>query len=164
MTLTIRRVVTGHNDEGRARVLSDQTMENVVTLRSGNSGALMWVTDQTPADLDGSEDPATRAMDIEPPAEGSVFRILELAPHKKPFMHRTDTIDYALVLDGECVMLLDDGEEVALRAGDVLIQRATIHGWANRTDKPCRLAFILIGAKRPRELVEHAEQQERELE
>ena len=163
MTLKIRRVVTGHNEEGKARIVADNVMGNVVTLRSGNSGALMWVTDATPADLDSSEDPATRAMDIEPPAEGSVFRILELAPHKKPFMHRTDTIDYALVLEGECVMLLDDGEEVALAAGDVLIQRATIHGWANRTDRPCRLAFILIGAKRPRELANRAEQQEREL-
>jgi quercetin dioxygenase-like cupin family protein len=163
MTLNIRRVVTGHNNEGRARITSDKIMENVVRLRSGNSGALMWVTDETPADLDGAEDPAERAMDIEPPARGSVFRILELAPGKKPFMHRTDTIDYALVLSGECVMLLDDGEEVALGAGDILIQRATIHGWANRSDEPCRLAFVLIGAKRPRELANRKEQQEREL-
>lgn len=163
MTLKIRRVVTGHDEQGRARVLSDQIMENVVTMRSGNSAALMWATDQTPADLDSGEDPATRALDIEPPAAGSVFRMLELAPHKKPFMHRTDTIDYALVLEGECVMLLDDGEEVALGAGDVLIQRATIHGWANRSDAPCRLAFILIGAKRPRELDNRTEQPEREI-
>src|SRR5690606_39802083 len=68
------------------------------------------------------------------------------------FMHRTDTIDYALVLEGECVMLLDDGEEVALSAGDILIQRGTWHGWANRSDKPCTLAFILIGATKPKEL------------
>jgi quercetin dioxygenase-like cupin family protein len=64
-------------------------------------------------------------------------------------MHRTDTIDYCLVLEGECAMELDDGKEVSLKAGDILVQRGTWHGWANRTDKPCRLAFILIGSKEP---------------
>jgi quercetin dioxygenase-like cupin family protein len=144
--------VTGHDDNGRARVKLDRVMDNVVELRSGNRASLMWVTDDTPADCDAEEDPAYRGMDIEPPERGTVFRILELMPGKQPYMHRTDTIDYALVLSGECVMLLDDDEEVALEAGDVLIQRGTWHGWANRSDRPCRLAFVLIGATRPRAL------------
>jgi quercetin dioxygenase-like cupin family protein len=162
MTLKVRRVVTGHDENGRARVIEDKLMDNVVTLRSGNSGCVMWATDTTPAEVNTSEDPATRAMDIEPPQNGSVFRILQVMPGKKPFMHRTDTIDYALVLEGECVMLLDDGEEVALSAGDILIQRGTWHGWANRSDKPCKLAFILIGARKPKELEGRAVQGEHE--
>jgi quercetin dioxygenase-like cupin family protein len=153
MTLSIRRVVTGHNENGRAVVKLDALMDNVVCLRSGNSASVIWVTDDTPVDLDQSEDPAQRSMDIEPPQRGSVFRVLELAPGKAPYMHRTDTLDYAVVLSGECVMFLDDECEVTLRAGDVLIQRGTYHGWANRSSEPCRLAFILVGAKTPAALV-----------
>lgn len=152
MALKIRRVVTGHTPEGRARVKQDDIMDNVVVLRSGNSGCVMWATDDAPADVNTDEDPAYRKMDIEPPALGSVFRVLELAPGKEPYMHRTQTVDYALVLSGECVMLLDDGEEVTLKAGDVLIQRGTNHGWTNRSNEPCRLAFVLIGATAPKEL------------
>jgi len=152
MTLEIRRVVTGHDEQGKACVERDEIMTNVVQMRSGNQAAVMWVTDDAPAAVDGDEDPAQRALDIEPPERGNVFRMLELAPGKKPYMHRTDTIDYVLVLLGECVMLLDDDREVALRAGDVLIQRGTWHGWENRSDEPCRLAFVLIGAEHPRAL------------
>jgi quercetin dioxygenase-like cupin family protein len=127
-------------------------MDNVVELRSGNRASLMWMTDDAPADVNSDEDPAYRSIDIEPPERGTVFRVLELMPGKQPYMHRTDTVDYALVLSGECVMLLDDDEEVVLRAGDVLVQRGTWHGWANRSDQPCRLAFVLVGANAPKEL------------
>ena len=87
-------------------------------------------------------------MDIEPPHGGSVFRILELMPNKEAYMHRTDTIDYAIIMSGECVMLMDDSE-VEMRAGDVLVQKGTWHGWANRTDTPCRIAFVLISSNPP---------------
>lgn len=150
MTLRIRRVVTGHDEHGRAGVKLDSLMDNVVRLRSGNSGSVIWATDETPVNLDMEEDPAQRSMDIEPPQQGSVFRVLELAPGKAPYMHRTDTLDYVIVLSGECVMFLDDEREVTLRAGDVLIQRGTNHGWANRCSTPCLLAFVLIGANPPR--------------
>ncbi|NQV57670.1 MAG: cupin domain-containing protein, partial [Rhodospirillales bacterium] len=121
----------------------------VAPLRSGNPNALLWITDDTPPDVEGDEDPAYRSVDIEPPEAGSIFRVLELMPHKEAYMHRTDTIDYAVIMSGECVMVLDDDQEVTMQAGDVLVQRATWHGWANRTDAPCRIAFILIGSKTP---------------
>jgi len=149
MTLEIRRIVTGHDADGKAVIDNDAVMTNVHQLRSGNLQTLIWVTDDTPAEVDGDEDPAERTLDIEPPATGSVFRILELRPGKDAYMHRTDTIDYAIVMSGECDMLLDDGKEVHMKAGDVMVQRGTWHGWANRTSEPCQIAFILIGANPP---------------
>ena len=148
MTLKIRRVVTGHQADGEAVVTDDYEMTNIQRLRSGNSQTLIWVTDGTPAEVDGAEDPAGREMDIEPPELGSVFRILELPPGKDAYMHRTDTIDYALILAGECDMVLD-ASEVHMNAGDVMVQRGTWHGWTNRGTEPCQIAFILIGAKAP---------------
>ena len=147
--MKVRRVVTGHDENGRAIVTSDALMDNVITMKSGHQGCLMWVTEETPCSVDGDDDPAQQVRGIAPPPLGSVLRILEVMPGKPAFMHRTDSIDYALVLEGECVMLLDEGEEVSLSAGDILIQRGTWHGWTNRSDKPCRLAFILIGAQAP---------------
>ncbi len=149
MTLNIRRIVTDHDSEGRAIVGMDEVMTNVHKLRSGNIQSLIWMTDDTPADIEGDEDPAARVIDIEPPARGSVFRILELAPGKEAYMHRTDTIDYAICMSGECDMLLDDDAEVHMSAGDVMVQRATWHGWVNRGTEPCQIAFILIGSHPP---------------
>ena len=149
MTLNVRRLVTDHDENGNATISHDAVMTNLQPLRSGNYQTLLWVTDDTPADVNGDVDPAEREMDIEPPATGSVFRILELSPGKDPYMHRTDTIDYALVMSGECDMLLDNDEEVHMSAGDVMVQRGTWHGWANRGTEPCQIAFILIGAKPP---------------
>ena len=149
MTLNIRRIVTDHDSEGRAIVGMDEVMTNVHKLRSGNVQTLIWMTDDTPADIGGDEDPAARLIDIEPPARGSVFRILELAPGKEAYMHRTDTIDYAICMSGECDMLLDDDAEVHMSAGDVMVQRATWHGWVNRGTEPCQIAFILIGSHPP---------------
>ncbi len=143
--MNIRRIVTGHDADGKAVVIKDGALQSK-KLRSGNTNALIWVTEETPADLSGDSDPAERDMDIEPPANGSIFRIIEVAPGKEAYMHKTDTIDYAVVLAGETVMLLDYSE-VHMRAGDVMVQRATNHGWANRSDAPCRIAFVLIGAK-----------------
>lgn len=150
MTLNIRRIVTGHDDSGNAIVTDDAEMTNIADLRSGNSQTLIWVTDETPCDVDDPEDPSTRTMEIEPPETGSVFRILELKPGKDAYMHRTDTIDYAIVMSGECDMLLEEGDEVHLKSGDVLVQRGTWHGWANRESEPCQIAFILIGSQPPK--------------
>ena len=149
MTLELRRIVTGHDEDGKAIVQTDTIMDNVEQLRSGNYNSLLWVNDTTPAEIEGDDDPAYRTMDIEPPEQGAIFRVLELTPGKDAYMHRTDTIDYAVVMSGECVMVLDDGAEVEMKAGDLLVQRATWHGWANRSDKPCQIAFILIGGKEP---------------
>lgn len=150
MTLQIRRIVTGHDKGGKAIISHEGEMDNIANLRSGNAETLIWVTNETPCDVDGAEDPSTRSMDIEPPETGSIFRVLELKPGKDAYMHRTDTIDYAIVMSGECDMLLDDEDEVHLYPGDVLVQRGTWHGWANRSSEPCQIAFVLIGSKSPK--------------
>jgi uncharacterized cupin superfamily protein len=147
--MKIRRVVTGHDADGAAIVVRDGEMDNLKVMKSGNSGVLVWVTDETPPRVEGDDDPANREMGIAPPKGGSAFRILEVPPGKDAFMHCTDTIDYCIVMRGECVMLLDGGAEVAMRAGDVMVQRGTWHGWANRSDEPVRLAFVLISAQPP---------------
>lgn len=157
MTLNIRRIVTSHTAEGRAVVGSNEITTNVQKLRSGNYETLLWVTDDAPADVNG-EDPTATPRDIEPPKTGSIFRILELVPDKEAYMHRTDTIDYAICLSGKCEMLLDGDEKVDFNQGDVMVQRATMHGWANPYAEPCQIAFILIGSNAPtKHLHEEAE-------
>ncbi len=148
MTFNLRRVVTDHDADGKAVISFDGKMTNVDKLRSGNFNSLLWVTDDAPAEVEGAEDPALREMDIEPPERGTIFRVLDLSPGKEAYMHRTDTVDYAIIMSGECDMLLDDGE-VHMAAGDVMVQRATWHGWLNRGTEPCRIAFILVGGKTP---------------
>ena len=147
--MEIRRVVTGHDQDGKAIITSDGPMTNVKVMPSGHKGCVMWVTDDSPAAVSGDEDPATREMGLAPSARGSVLRILELAAGKEAFMHRTNTMDYCIVLQGECAMKLDDGAEVILGTGDILIQRGTWHGWENRGQGTCRLAFVLIGGEAP---------------
>jgi quercetin dioxygenase-like cupin family protein len=149
MAINIRRIVTDHDAGGKAIVSFDGVMDNVETLRSGNLNSVLWMTEDTPAEIEGGDDPAYATLDIEPPERGSIFRIIELMPGKDAYMHRTDTIDYAIVLSGECVMELDGDDEVTMHTGDVLVQRATWHGWANRSDEPCQIAFVLIGGKTP---------------
>jgi oxalate decarboxylase/phosphoglucose isomerase-like protein (cupin superfamily) len=145
MSLNIRRIVTGHNADGKAVVLKDDRLPTT-KLRSGNDQSLVWMTEDCPAVIKFENDPADAVLDIEPPERGTVFRVLEVMPGKEAYMHVTQTIDYAMVLDGQATMLLDDSE-VVLEQGDVLVQRATNHGWTNRSDKPCRIAFVLIGAQ-----------------
>jgi quercetin dioxygenase-like cupin family protein len=148
MTINIRRIVTSHAADGKAVVGTDNLMNNMQQLRSGNYETLLWVTDQSPADVNGG-DPTTTPRDIEPPETGSIFRILELIPGKKAYMHRTDTIDYAICLSGKCEMYLDGGNSIDFNTGDVMVQRATMHGWANPFSEPCQIAFILIGSNSP---------------
>ena len=148
MTINIRRIVTSHATDGKAIVGNDNVMNNIQQLRSGNYETLLWVTDETPANVNG-EDLTTIPRDIEPPKTGSIFRILELIPGKEAYMHRTDTIDYAICLSGKCEMYLDDGDKIDFNAGDAMVQRATMHGWANPFPEPCQIAFILIGSQPP---------------
>jgi len=136
---------------------------------------VIWVTDQSPADITGAADRGAVEIGIQPPRNGSVFRIVEFPPEtaemrnldpstmhasigdsapkrglppRHPAMHRTRTIDYAVVMAGEIDMLLDDSE-IHLKAGDVLVQQGTNHAWVNRGSEPCRIAFILIDSKEP---------------
>ena len=146
MTLQVRRVVTGHDDNGRAIVQIDEVMTNVKTTRPGANAAVVWSTEGFPVNNDDDFDGSKRAVGTTH-ENGSVFRVIEFMPGVAPRNHRTDSIDYAVVISGEIDMPLDDGREVHLKAGDVLVQRGTIHNWINRGSEPCVIAFVLISAK-----------------
>lgn len=177
MQRNTRRVVTGHDKDGKAIVLSDGPAQNVKVRKvaAGLVSTLLWVTDETPADISGAADRADREIGVAPPSRGSVLRIVDFppvtgdvaaidnaamtremglghdhggSPARHPFTHRTRSIDYAIVLEGEIDMLLDDSE-VRLRAGDVLVQQGTNHAWVNNGTQPCRVAFVLIDAEAP---------------
>jgi mannose-6-phosphate isomerase-like protein (cupin superfamily) len=145
MALQFRRVVTGHDATGRAVVRIDEIAKNVVSARPGATASVVWTSEGFPVDNDGEEDEGRRKTGTTL-ANGTVFRILELAPGVSPRNHRTDSIDYAVVMSGEVDMVLDDAT-VHLKAGDVLVQRGTIHNWVNRGTEPCVIAFVLIAAK-----------------
>lgn len=147
----IRRVVTGHDSNGRAKVLIDAIASNEKAgSAAGQYSTLMWATDSMPCDMaigEDAEDMGARQLGTYPPVNGTRFMIAEYPPGNTPRMHRTETIDYIIVLDGEIDMELDDGQWVTIRQGDVMIQRGTYHAWRNASDKPCRMAFVLIDAK-----------------
>ena len=145
MALQIRRVVTGHDSSGRAVVKIDEVARNLVSSRPGATACVVWTTEGFPVDNTGEEDAGLRKTGTTLD-NGTVFRILELAPGVTPRNHRTDSIDYAVVMSGEVDMELDDAT-VHLKAGDVLVQRGTIHNWVNRGTEPCVIAFVLIAAK-----------------
>jgi len=169
-----RRVVTGHDAQGRSVVLMDGESPHGFFLEKAGGLQLteLWETRAAPADNSGAEDAADHERRIEPVDGGSVFRIIEYPPdsvrlatldpdsffpgmgaqaagkagRRHPGMHKTCTVDYCIVLSGEIWAVLDEGE-VLLRAGDCLVQRGTNHAWSNRTDEPCTIAFVLVSAK-----------------
>ena len=145
MALQIRRVVTGHDASGRAVVKIDEVAKNLLSSRPGATAWVVWTTEGFPADNTGEEDAGLRKTGTTLD-NGTVFRILELAPGVTPRNHRTDSIDYAVVMSGEVDMELDD-TTVHLKAGDVLVQRGTIHNWVNKGTVPCVIAFVLVAAK-----------------
>ena len=145
MPLKFRRVVTGHDANGRAIVQIDQMAKNLVSARPGTTACVVWTTEGFPVDNTDEEDAGLRKTGTTLD-NGTVFRILELAPGVTPRNHRTDSIDYAVVMSGEVDMELDDAT-VHLKAGDMLVQRGTIHNWVNRGTEPCVIAFVLVAAK-----------------
>ena len=148
MSFKIRRIVTAHDAGGNAVIASDEYLEaKPGKPGTGITNAVMWATDSMPVDILADEETALKNVGFTPAPNGTIFRVIEVPPGAPPFMHRTDTIDYAIVLDGEIDMELDNSE-VHLKAGDILVQRGTIHAWANRGDKPCRIAFVLMAGKR----------------
>ena len=175
MIRPIRRVVTGHDARGRSVIVSDGPSPHVLMIPGRTDFALtnLWITDGSPASNAGNADAAARPVVLEPPRNGTIFRIVEFPPDRAPGgfdraaaftamaaghamdpdasrhpgMHTTDTVDYALVLSGEIWALMDDGETL-LRAGDTLVQRGTNHAWSNRGDRPCLVAFVLVSASR----------------
>jgi mannose-6-phosphate isomerase-like protein (cupin superfamily) len=145
MTLNVRRVVTGHDQNGRAIVSIDEVARNVISRRPNHASCVIWSTGEFPTDCDAMEDGGTRPVATTDP-NGTVFRLVEYGPGVAPRNHRTESIDYAIVMSGEIDMDLD-GTKVHLKAGDVLVQRATIHNWSNPGTVPCVVAFVLVAAK-----------------
>ena len=146
MTVKVRRVVTGHDDSGRALVKIDEVAKYIGSSRPGVSACVVWTTDTIPADNSGRNDAGQKSVATTLPG-GTVFRVIEFSPGVAPRVHRTDSIDYAVVISGEIDMELEKGSEVHLKAGDVLVQRGTVHNWINRGAAPCVMAFVLIDAK-----------------
>ena len=146
MSLTVRRVVTGHDKNGRAIVTIDEIARNVAQTRPGANAAVIWTSEGFPVDNDGSADASARNIGTATLANGTVFRVVSFGPGVNPRIHRTDSIDYATVISGEIDMDLD-GTSVHLKAGDLLVQRGTIHNWMNKGTAPCVIAFVLVGAK-----------------
>ena len=144
-----RRVITGHDSNNVAKVIIDGQAKNTKLPREGVASTLMWCSDQMPVDIaigENAEDMGARILGTAPPANGSRFIVMEFAPGVVSEMHRTETIDYIVVLSGEIDMDMDDST-VKLRAGDVMVQRGTNHAWANRGKEPARLAIVLMDAK-----------------
>jgi quercetin dioxygenase-like cupin family protein len=145
----IRRVVTGHDGKNIAKVIREGAAANTKTPREGVASTLMWCTDAMPAGIaagENAEDMGARIIGTAPPENGSRFIVMEFAPGIASEMHRTETIDYIVMLEGEIDMDMDDST-VKLRAGDVMVQRGTNHAWVNRSTAPARLAIVLLDAK-----------------
>jgi mannose-6-phosphate isomerase-like protein (cupin superfamily) len=172
----VRRIVVGHDPRGKAVALFDGLAVPKQRSPGGNGVTNLWVTSEFPVDLTGAADKAATQVGVPPPANGTVFRIVDFppastgkaAPHvdrdkvlvamgidpatqgyaRHPNTHRTKSNDYAIVLDGEIDMLMDESE-VHMKPGDVLIQQGTNHAWVNNSGKNCRIAFVLIDAQSP---------------
>ena len=175
MAKAVRRLVTGHRADGQSTVVLDGAAPNVKQRQAGNASTLLWVTDEAPADVSGGADRAAREIGVPPPRRGTIFRLAEFPPGvggevrdnetllrdfgigpdvkrghppRHPAIHRTRSLDYVVVLEGEIDLLLDD-RDVRLAAGDVIVQRATNHAWINRGTTTCRLAMVFIDAEEP---------------
>ncbi len=181
MLRPVRRIVTGHNAEGKSIVLSDGPSPHVLENPTQQERGLtdLWRTNATPANNSGDDDAADTQVTLAPPVAGSVFRFFQIRPaawdadipaeeraqrdaenfakmgatgahdsaSAQPGMHKTDTVDYIILLSGQVSLLLDDGA-VEMEPMDVVIQRGTNHAWVNHGDEPAVLAGILIDAER----------------
>lgn len=173
----VRRVVIGHDRSGKAVALYDGDLKPKQRSAGGNAVTTLWVTNEFPIDVSGAADRGDTQIGVPPPQNGTVFRIVDFpsasntgaaspVDHDKVLMamgidpatqgyarhantHRTKSIDYAIVLDGEIDMLMDDSE-IHVKSGDVLVQQCTNHAWVNNGGKNCRIAFVLIDAHAPR--------------
>jgi mannose-6-phosphate isomerase-like protein (cupin superfamily) len=178
MSKPFRRIVTGHDANGQAIIVSDAPPTRVQVLGDGHGPTFyeVWNTRETPAEIDRSSgEPFESKLTLKPPKNGTRIRVLDVPPDtasmrdvdpekarahfaevgaadasthsgaasRHPHMHRTESIDYGIVLEGEITLLVDEGE-VTVRAGDIVVQRGTNHAWANRSGQLCRIAFILI--------------------
>jgi mannose-6-phosphate isomerase-like protein (cupin superfamily) len=174
----IHRVITGHNEKGQSLVLFEDAGTNKVTIDSWPGGLKiteLWVTNEAPANMDSDADRSTRPFQHDPVNGGTIFRWLEFPPEsqgesfdagaiftqlgsenkptgemsQKHFsMHRTDSIDYLVVLSGQMQMVMDEGE-VTLRPGSCIVQQGTNHAWVNRGSEPCVVVAILVDGAKP---------------
>jgi quercetin dioxygenase-like cupin family protein len=152
MALEVRRIVTGHDGNGKAIVTTDERLQGAARPGGRNFACHIWSTDRMPVDLtDAGAEAAQRKgfvvrHNYVGSGQGPVIRITEMQPGAPKFMHRTETLDYAILLEGSCDLELDGGEVKHLTAGDVVVQRGTMHAWVNTGPGPCKFAFILIDA------------------
>lgn len=135
----VRRIVTGHNAHGRAVFAIDEAVEEEAL------GAVVWSTNALPADNNGPAESAGSPAGIA--SGGAVVRVMTIDPGHRSPMHRTQTLDFGVVIEGAIDLELDDGAVVTVRPGEVVIQRGTIHAWHNTCGEPCRIAFILVAAQ-----------------
>lgn len=142
----VRRIVTGNNRDGLAVIKSDNIFEPEPIRDGGAAFAKLWVTDTSPADNSDETDGAARASGLVCPG-GTVLRYVDMAPGFASPMHKTNSIDYGIVIQGEIEMKLDSGETTRLKPGDVVVQRGTNHAWINVGQSWARMAFVLIDAK-----------------
>jgi len=175
----IHRVVTGHDEQGKAVVMSNGPLPTVVEIAAipGTVFHEVWSTADTPAPVGNEDDPTTGPLMLPPPRHGTRMRFVDIPPDTAeylahgaarmkeafsqigdekastvradsphPLMHRTESVDYGVVIEGEVTLVLDDSE-VPLKPGSVVVQRGTNHAWANRSGKPCRMLFVLIDGR-----------------
>lgn len=164
-----KRIVTGHDEQGNSIIVMNSEAPNsrILAAAGGLRRTELWETKSFPVDNRGNADSAEHTSTFSPAPRGTMFRIVEYPPdsvrlktldptahfgaaadhsgNRHPGMHKTDTIDYAIVLSGEIYAVLDK-DEALLRAGDCLIQRGTNHAWSNRSEEPCVVAFVMIAA------------------
>lgn len=141
----IQRVVTGHDGEGRA-IFKSEDVSPTRMIPSGDAAFLLiWTTETVPADNNDETDGRHRDAGLTL-NRGSVIRVVDMLPGQQSPTHRTNSIDYGIVLSGEIELELDDGATRTVGEGGIIIQRGTSHLWRNRTDKPCRIVFVLIEA------------------
>lgn len=139
-----RRIVTGHDTSGKSVVVSDGPTPKTLDVGTAAFHEL-WITSRTPVQIAATEaEPTSRPVRVPPPSSGVIVRFTEMAPGAESPMHRTETLDVGVVLEGETWLLLDDGSETRVGVGDAVVQRGTNHAWANRSDKPVRMVFVLI--------------------
>jgi quercetin dioxygenase-like cupin family protein len=139
-----RRIVTGHDASGKSVVLSDAPTPKTLDVGTAAFHEI-WITSKTPVQIASTEpEPTERPVRTPPPQGGVIVRFTEMAPGAESPMHRTETLDVGVVLEGETWLLLDDGSETRVRVGDAVVQRGTNHAWANRSDSPVRMVFVLI--------------------
>ena len=175
---TMRRIVTGHNEQGQAVIVSESAPPNIIPFAAvpGTVFYEIWNTSASPVKIDNCADPTMRPLQLHPTPNGSIIRFVDIPPDsiqnnvsdediaagfaqmgaakaikhdgesRHKIMHRTETIDYGILISGELWLVLDEGE-TKLNVGDVVIQRGTNHAWSNRTNEIARMAFILLDGK-----------------